>query len=299
MSRTPAKNAKKRPRSWKDIDQGVKPKTMSKASKQRAIMGRLRWMLGFAVVVVAIGVFLKVVVFSPVGPRMLAQAGDALPVESIEINTDGVLSRDYVLNMMELHEGETDLLSLDIDVLKDRLVAIPQVRSAEVERRFPDSLVIEIEEREPVVRITARRSTGETLMLLVDGDGQVFEGEDFDTKFLRSLPALGGVSLKREGRGYTAVEGMRAVNELLMEAKAIAPHIYRTWRVVSLEDAPNIIVRSKTAKEVIFEPGNYRRSLAQLDYVLDYYRGQLVTNIATIDLTLGKQVPVRAKPLAQ
>lgn len=284
---------------WKDIDQGVKPKTMSKASKQRVLMGRVRWFLGVAAIVVVVVVVAKFVLFSPVGPRLLAQAGEALPVARVEVTTDGVLSREFVLNMMELHEGETDLLALDIDVLKDRLIAIPQVRDAEVERHFPDSLAITIEEREPIVRILARRATGETIALLVDGEGYVFEGEDFDTKFLRSLPSLGGVSLKREGRGYARIDGMKDVNDLLMEAKAVAPHIYRSWRVVSLEQSPNIVVRSKFAKEVIFEPGNYRQDLAQLDYVLDYYRGQVVNTVASIDLTLGNQVPVRAQPISQ
>lgn len=294
MARTLPQRAQKKPKTWKDIDQGVKPKTMSQASKKRVRMGRLRWMIGFVCTVAIVGLVAKLVLFSSVGPRLLAQSGDALPVTEVEIRTDGVLTRNFILGITELNEGETDLLSLDIDILKDRLLSIPQVVGAEVERRFPDRLFISIEEREPIVRIRGQRSTGEKISLLADGDGVVFEGEDYDTKFLRSLPSLGGVGLKREGRGFAKIDGMNEVNDLLMEAKAVAPHIYRSWRIVSLERSPNIIVRSKIAKEVIFGPGNYRKNLAQLDYILDYYRGQLITNIDSIDLTLDNQVPVKA-----
>ena len=100
--------------------------------------------------------------------------------------------------------------------------------------------------------------------------------------------------MKRAGDGFEAIEGIAEVDELLTEAKLIAPHLYRSWKVVSLERSPQILVKSKMAREIVFNPGDFHRELGRLDYILDYYKGKMVTKLASVDLTLGVQVPVQA-----
>ena len=144
------------------------------------------------------------------------------------------------------------------------------------------------------MRIRAMDSAGDVVTLLVDRYGVPYKGLGYDSEFVGSLPSLGGVVLKRAGDGFEAIEGIAEVDELLTEAKLIAPHLYRSWKVVSLERSPQILVKSKMAREIVFNPGDFHRELGRLDYILDYYKGKMVTKLASVDLTLGVQVPVQA-----
>lgn len=291
--KTTRKRAPTKTKSWKDIDQAVKPKAMSEVTRRRVIATRVKWVAGLLAVAGCAAFAFKATVYSDKGAELLANAGDALIVRTIDIQNVGVIGDGFVLDNLGLR-GELDLLKLDIEEMQKRLLSIGQIVDASIQCKFPDELLIVIEERDPIARLRARDVTGEIIDLLVDREGIVYEGMDYEARFLRSLPALGGVVLRREGDGYARVAGMQEVDALLSEAKMIAPHLYRSWRIVSLERSPQIIARSKMAKEVVFDPGNYRRELARLDYILDYYKGAMVKEVASIDLTLGTQVPVRA-----
>ena len=87
---------------------------------------------------------------------------------------------------------------------------------------------------------------------------------------------------------------MEIVDEFLDEAQKIAPHLYASWKVVSLKSWPNLVVKSEFAREAVFEPNpkGYRRQLAELDYIIDYHRSRSVRRVAKVDLTMRSQVPV-------
>lgn len=228
------------------------------------------------------------------GPDLITKAGESLPLRAVEVDTDGSLDRDWLLSYLEVSEDE-NLLSIDLVAMKERLERIGQVESAEVERRFPDTLVVSVKEREPIARILAQRSNGETLKLFVDTEGFVFEGQQIDANLARSLPFLDGVALRREGQSFSRIEGIGPLAELLSEARTLAPHIYRRWRIVSLEKEDRLIAKGEAAKEVVFDTGaDFRQQLGKLDYILDYYRGGRGGVIDHVDLTLGEQVPVRS-----
>lgn len=289
---TAPKPRKRKSNTWKDIDQSVKPKAMSSASERRIWLGRLK-VAGVALVVAAVAFgALQLSKVVDKGPELLTKAGESMPIRSIEIETDGSLEREWLLDYMDVGEEE-NLLSVDLSELKGRLERIGQVRSAEIERRFPDALVVSIQERVPMARLLAQRSNGQKLLLFVDEVGVVFEGEHIDSSFARTLPFLDGVSLKKEGERFANIEGIEPVATLLSEARAIAPHIYSRWQVVSLEKQDRVIAKGAAAKQVIFDSaGDFRNQLGRLDFILDYYRSTRIGKIDHVDLTLGEQVPV-------
>lgn len=292
LSSTPI--ARRSPSNWKDIDQSVKPKAMSSVSERRVWIGRAKVA---GIVVALLGVVVAVLRFSSflqAGPELLKQAGESLPVKHVEIATDGSLSRTWILREMAIG-AEANLLSLDIESLKKKLEAVGQVRTAEIERRFPDTLAVRIEERQPILRLLAQKANGDKLLLFVDESGAVFEGEQIDPALARSLPFVEGVGLKRDGQGFAPIEGVGPVARLIEEARTLAPHLYRTWRVISLENAPEIIVKSQRAKEVKFlGTKEFAPQLGRLDYILDFYGNDFSQQLASVDLTLNDQVPVKS-----
>ncbi|MEM9159001.1 MAG: FtsQ-type POTRA domain-containing protein [Verrucomicrobiota bacterium] len=279
--------------SWKNIDQEVKKKDMSDASRRHFRSKALR-KLAFAVCGLAVAaVVVKYALFDDRAPELLSKAGRSLPVKSIEVQGDGALGFQWAMEYLELEDKELDLLTVDIQGLKGHLEKVPQIKRADVHREYPDGLFISIHERSPIARINAVDKQGDRIALYVDGEGTIFPGMDYDKQMTRSLPHLAGIRLKREGEGFAPIEGIESLDKLLSEARTIAPHIYKTWNVVSLEKLPQIVVKSRRAKEIVFEPRNYRRQLAKLDYIMDHQRGSLNSQMARVDLTLGAQVPVR------
>jgi len=289
------KRRARKPTTWKDIDQSVKPKAMSPASERRVWMGRAKVAaMGLACVGVVVAA-LQLAAFVDAGPELLTKAGESMPIESIEVSTDGNLQREFLIETMGV-DSDANLLGVDLDLLKERLESLGQVSSAVVARRFPDALVVSVAERHPIARILAQRSNGEKLLLFVDASGHVFEAQSLDTSVARTLPFLAGIALRREDEGFAAIEGIDALAALLSEASAIAPHLYRRWQVVSLEQEGRIIAKGPLAKEVVFDAASdFRAQLGKLDYIIDYYRGARAEGVGRVDLTLGGQVPV--KPL--
>ena len=287
-------SSRRKPSTWKDIDQSVKPKAMSSAAERRVWIGRAK---AFGLSVAIIGVVVAVLQFSSFferGPELLTKAGESLPVRHVDIETDGPLRKDWLPRQLAIRENE-NLLSIDLEALKVKLERIGQVKLAELERRFPDTLAVTVTERQPILRLLAQKPNGEKLLLFVDEEGVVFEGDRIDPSLARSLPFVTGVALKRQGKGFSPIDGLDPVVKLLDEAKATAPHLYRSWRVVSLKNLPEIIVTSQAAKEIKFQGDkDFGPQLGRLDYILDYYRGDVSQQISYVDLTLSDQVPVKS-----
>jgi len=296
MPKTSSKaRSDRKAKSWKDVEQGVKPRQMSAVAWKRQMAARLKWMgLCVAAALAAVGLYRAFQSDAP-SALLLSRASESRPIETFEAQSDGFLDRDWAVETLGLRRGQ-DLLSIDLAALKSRLEAFGQVRRAEVERQFPDRLFISIEERRPVVRLLAQRRAGERLLLLVDAEGVAYEPIDVPTERIRQLPFLDGVRLRRAADGYEPIQGMDAVAELLGQARSLAPHLYRNWRVVSLEPAPNVLVKSLRVRQALFEPRDYRRQLARLDYIVDYHSRRALGPIGELDLTLERQAP--ARPIA-
>lgn len=294
-ARNPTTNSRRKRKfnTWKDIDQTVKPKAMSSTSERRIWMGRIKT-TGAALLLVAVSA--AALHFLPRlegGPELLTKAGESMPIQVIDVESDGNLERAYLLRQMAV-PADANLLSVDLDLIKARLEAIGQVKGAVVSRRFPDALEVAVVERKPVVRILAQRSNGETLRLFVDKEGVVFESDRMDPRVARTLPFLDGVTLFREGGGYSRIDNFAPLVELLSEAQAIAPHIYSAWRIVSLEREDRLIAKGRSAKWVVFDRfSDFRNQLGRLDYILDDCRSNRRGEIESVDLTLDDQVPVR------
>ncbi len=293
MATKKASKSVRKSRSWKDIDQDVKAKSMSSAAFKRMLLARMRTCAIGVGVFVALALVIKFFVMTDDFSATLTKAGRALPIRVVEVESD-TLSREWVMEHLDLYRGDLNLLEIDVGALRASLLKIPQTREAHIARQLPDTLFISIEEREPIARVAAEDVERGRITLLVDRDGIVYEGIGYNRKRIQSLPFLDGIRLKRIEGGFETIEGMNSVDHLLAEASEIAPHIYQTWKVVSLAELPKLIVKSAFAKEIVFAPtgGDYRRQLSELDYIIDYHKGHSYRSVAKIDLTMKSQVPV-------
>ena len=105
-------------------------------------------------------------------------ADQFFPIKSVEINDVHKVTRAEVLAALKL-EGGNGLITADTTKLKQSLEAHPWIRRAEVQRVFPDTLVVEVKEREPaaVLRVGTREVLlGEDGGIIAEAGQSTFEG---------------------------------------------------------------------------------------------------------------------------
>lgn len=300
MARKKAAGASRKTNSWKDIDQDVKAKSISKTAFKRILLSRCRAVGAIVGAFLILAAALKLFVMNEDLSVSLSKAGRALPVKTILVESDA-LPRDWVLEYLDLSDRELDLLGLDIGQLKTKLESHPQALSVEIARQLPDTLFISVNEREPVAKALAEDARRGRLTLLVDRYGIVYEGIGYGAKQIKSLPYLDGIRLRRAEGGFEPLIGMEPVANLLSQAREIAPHLYQSWKVVSLAEYPRLIVKSGFVREVVFEKddSDFRRQISRLDYIVDYYKSHAYSKVAKVDLTMNSQVPVEQSLVAR
>ena len=184
---------------------------------------------------------------------------------------------------------------IDLDQLRDRLLAQGQVQTAVLTKVFPSTLKVRLTERTPIARVMAQIGSGAPQAFLVARDGVVFAGAGIEPALLSTLPWLEPLRLTREGEGFAPIAGMGVAAELLGKAKLEAEHLYTKWHVVSLArlntDA-EIDVRTKSDGLIIFSATNdFFTQLAKLDVTLDKLAAQGAV-FKRINLANGRDVAV-------
>ncbi|WP_221030971.1 cell division protein FtsQ/DivIB [Actomonas aquatica] len=282
-------------RHWRDIPQEITPRAMSRVGRRRLTLRNVR-NLGL----VALGALLLYGGFQfwqtmQNDPTKLTAAGGGQPVEHIVVETDGVLTSEWVEQVLDI-KPTLGLMELDLWALRSRLEAHRQVKKADLRRKFPNTLLVHLEERSPVVRLRARMEGSGMTDFLVGRDGVIFEGHGYDRTSTGELPWLAGVRLRATTRGYEPLDGMDRVADLLSTARGNVPELYRTWHVISLGEMARdgqIVVQSSEVPRIIFGlREDFYTQVARLDLILEQVRGR-PEPLKSIDLSVGaEQVPV-------
>ncbi len=290
-------------RTWRDIPQPV---------AQRRILGpegkkRLTMAIGNIVGLVLVlgagawGVYEFVSIWET-DPARITAPTKGVPIRDFAVRTDGVLDKGWVQRTLALPKTAS-LMELDLVDLKRRLEESGQVSKAVIERRFPDVLVVTLQERTPVARVMARIGDAAPVAFMVSRDGMVYSASGYEAEMAEFLPFIDGVRLVREGFGFERIEGMDAVADLLGTAQASAPELYRSFKIVSLARFGldrTLAVKSTEVEVITFgsSQDSFYRQLARLDYILQETRNQVnAGQLKSVNLAIGdKQVPILFDP---
>jgi cell division protein FtsQ len=288
-------------RSWRDIPQEVKPRAMSRGGKWRRVLEAVRKSLVIGSITAAAGTLMWIGAALGTNGTVPAvpKSGRMKPPE-LRTEPDGVLDQGWLVRTLAL-PGNATLTDLDLEKLRARLLADAQVTSARLTRHFPDKLIVTITERKPVARVRVETG-GEPRDLLVAADGVVFAGQGFEPAALDTLPWLAGVVLVPDGRGFKPIQGMANVARLLDDAEFVAGHLRARWQSISLaalESDHELTVTTKEGTTIIFGVmGDFFQQLNRLDAVMERLE-RLPGAQARIDLSLGREVPVKIEQLPQ
>ncbi|MGC6454907.1 MAG: cell division protein FtsQ/DivIB [Coraliomargaritaceae bacterium] len=216
----------------------------------------------------------------------------AQPLERILFQTDGVLPNQWLSRTVDLKIG-VNLMLIDIYDLKDRLEKVGQVRSATVERVFPNALRITVKEHVPVLRLVVQSKDGTIQQQIVADDGTVYEGIGYTRRALKRLPYLQPF-LHGDG-SHLPLLGIPKLAELLRFSQREYPTLWQMWEVVSLEhysgDArlPGQVIelRTKLVPRILFGANkDFALQLKRLDYILKKIEANGNPSVERIDLSL-------------
>ena len=212
-------------------------------------------------------------------------------VEKIIFDTDGVLPSSWLSTVIELRR-DTNMMEADIHAMKQQLEAHRQVKSASVERQFPNILKINIKEYEPVMRMRVVGSNDQIELRIVSRSGTIYQGEGYTEVILNELPYL--QPYQHPEGGFNSLRGIDQVAELLDLTRRTQPNFYKSLKVVSLEDYsgyPDILgdvieFRTTIVPRVIFGLNiDFAQQLDRLGLIFQYLKNRDNPALKSIDLS--------------
>lgn len=97
---------------------------------------------------------------------------EALALQKLPVQTDGVLSEAEIISQAGLRRG-LNTFAIDLPTVRLRLLRHPRIASAEVHRELPDTIRLHVRERFAVARVKAVSQPGFELAYLLDETGHV------------------------------------------------------------------------------------------------------------------------------
>ena len=259
----------------------VASKRNSYRGNPRQLLRRVRWVLHLCLV------FLAFVAFSALcvaGYRALLTS-PLLHVTRIHVSGCERLDPQTVIQQAQIPSG-VNILSLDLDGVRDRVTKHPWIAATEISREIPDRIRIEITERKPLALIKGQR------FYLLDRQGVCFTsaapGEH------GGLPIITGFDPETLGPGHILPrEFILLIEDLYRESQLGLP-----WRLISeirwSRNAGLSIFTVRGGIQIDLGSNNFGPKIAKLKKVLRYLEKKgLHPKLRGIDLSHGNRIFVR------
>lgn len=295
------KKTAKKASSWHNIKQASSSRAATKISRKRKLNLSLRTIGTVAAILALLGGLGFGIHYLNTRPS-LKITGVSEPLRQVYFETDGVLTREWLMERLDL-PADTSLADVNISAIRQQLMDEGQTREVTVEKRYPDTLVVSVEEREPMLHLVIVDATGRKGLRLVDAEGFVYHGAHYDKAFLKTLPFLVVDTVERDGNGFAPVEGMDTVAELIELARNKHEACYANWKIISLSHfdpeetnlGATIRITTRDDKELVFAPSQFEPQLTRLERILADPEVQKMRGVERIDLSYHEPVIKLAK----
>ena len=235
-----------------------KPRKAQKASKMRVFSAWLKSVLAVA------GFCLTGVIFI-FGYDALTQC-DYFRAEEIHVTGASRLSEKAIFEAAELEYGD-NILSVNLSMVRKRLVAEPWIKSADIQREFPSRLIIRVEEHRPLAVLDVGRC------FLIDTAGKIFK--EAEPSEMGSIPIVAGIDYADWKRlEYPETNIYAAVMNLLKVLKA-KQNVFPGQAVREVEVDNEMGLTLKTSGPVAtihLGYGDYARKLQRLRRLFSYVK---------------------------
>lgn len=215
-------------------------------------------------------------------------------LRAVEFKSDGVISAHWLGGILKIPKNST-LSDINIFDLKKILEDVSQIKSAEVERIYPDILRIEISELKPLAKIAVNVDLKPTVFMVAT-DGSFFKPICYTDEMLNSYVFLEGVKLDY-GKKY---ENVKKFAEFIDTAKKRFPDEVAKWYAIDLSELgsltlPLVVVTTRTGTKIIFDASDLKKQFDKFDYILRYSKQRSLNDFEKIDLSLKDRVDAKLR----
>ena len=271
-------------KTWRDLKRDT-PKPVSWRARFRSFMRVFRGAAYVAAMVAVCAIAYRAYEDGLIKKAMTPASGT---LKKIGYRTDGRISKSWLLRNSYFPQP-ADLAEIDIVALKENFEKIGQVKSAKIEKAYPDKVTIELAERRPMARLALLR--GDRLdILCMANDGAFFAPVDIPQDELDRLPWITGVPLVVISGRLEPFARAGRLEEFLLAASLRLPENFKTWETVNVREMssvtlPLIVVTTIHDVKLVFHADDIDFGLKKLEYVLRF-SGE--TNLINIDKDVEK-----------
>ncbi|HET9418319.1 MAG TPA: FtsQ-type POTRA domain-containing protein [Chthoniobacterales bacterium] len=236
------------------------------------------------------------------GARRLFFENADYQLRAIEVQTDGTLARDQILQIAGLREGE-NIFSINLAKVHDDLQQLPQVDDVQVVRKLPAEIDIKVTERKPVAWITEEKELSDPFnadsAFLVDGRGVLMKQKKLLPEYLGLPLIVGCIGESFEAGNVVESPEAKAALELLRLSTRSFMQTRFQVREIDISKGYCLVVTDKNHTRVTFAFDKLEEQLQRLEQFL-VYSDDTKRELATVNLLVQRNIPVTfAKPAAE
>lgn len=161
-------------------DSRVRGRRDPRRFRHRRVAYALQWTLSLLILVMLGALFYRFLVTSP-----------SLSVQWIQVGGTRMLEPNEVLRASGVTKAD-NMVRLDLAAVRQRVEALPYVKTCRVDRVFPDQVLIEVEERVPVATLLVNNH-----LFALDGEGVVLREipsqDPYPGPLVTNVPEAGSV----------------------------------------------------------------------------------------------------------
>jgi cell division septal protein FtsQ len=221
-------------------------------------------------------------------------------LKTIELQTDGTLQREQILNAADLREGE-NIFRVNLARVHDLIQQLPQTDEVQVVRKLPSEIDIRVVERKPVAWITNDKEISDPFAsdsaFLVDARGVLMKEKKLLPEYL-GLPVILGCSSEslEVGKVVESFEAKTALELLRLSASSFLQMRFQI-REIDVSESYRLLVTDKNHSRVTFGYNDLEAQLRRLEQFL-VYCDDSKQELATLNLLVQRNIPVTFAPRA-
>ena len=215
-------------------------------------------------------------------------------LKTIEVQTDGTLQRDQIVEVADLHEGE-NIFKINLARVHDRIQQLPQVDDVQVVRKLSGEIDIRVVERKPVAWLTSEKEFSDPFVsdaaFLVDARGVLMKQKKLLPEYLGLPLILGCLSESLEaGKVVESSEAKTALELLRLSTRSFMQTRFQI-RDIDVSKGYCLLVTDKNHTRITFGLNDLEQQLQRLEQFL-VYSDDSKQELETVNLLVQRNIPV-------
>ena len=268
------------------LDVKVRSRTATQHRNRRALVFASK-------IALALGLCAAIYLGAREGARRLLFENPDYQLRSVDVQTDGTLTREQILQTAGVREG-ANIFSVNLAKVQNEVQQLAQVDDVQVVRKLPGEIDIKVTERKPVAWITAEKELSDPFStetsFLIDARGVLMKQKKLLPEYL-GLPVILGCAGESLEAGQTleSPEAQAALELLRLSTRSFMQTRFQV-REIDLSKGYCLIVTDKNHTRVTFGFDHLDEQLQRLEQFL-VYCDDTKRELATVNLLVQRNIP--------